>query len=350
MIAGGFMAFSLELTFTGIAAFIQTDEEAPIYVIMPGLEGAKDALDGEALCPHNSYIEPNFEPCSVGGRTDPGVYFHRTSLKGQFVRIELTYAADAPLSTTYLPDSLIDMKVLLGDTLCSVNKDVLTRTSPPRPAFVMTQVLLPANGTFDACEDDGWSVDQVDGGYGTPIAGPLAHAVRLTFENLTKAVALLEPMDGTPSSYVELTPKSGAWSYVSLINTCKDLDPQEPKSLRDRDFKWYFELLDDDSRLTILALIGNDDLPVPRYIPPNGVIQVKSLYPVVLENGGHDCFPAQMAAYSENDGDQLLRRKAIRDLRDEERRRKAERAYGKAKVGGKDAISKRQQEKPAEPG
>jgi hypothetical protein len=344
------MAFSLELTFTGIAAFVQTDEAAPIYVIMPGLEGAKDALDGEALCPHNSYIEPNVEPC-LHKKVDPGVSFHRTSLKGKFVRFELTFDASASASSSsYLPDSLIDMKVLLGDTLCSVNRDVLARTSPPRPSFVMTQVLLQPNGKFDACKEYGWSVDQVDEDYGAPVNGPLAHAVTVTYSNLSKAVAILEPMDGAAPTTIDLAPGANVqWSYVSLVNTCKDLDPQETTSLRDRDFKWYFELLDEDSKLTIANLIGNDDLPVPRYIPKGGVIIVESASPfVVIENGGHDCFPAQMAAYSKSDFDRRLRRKAIRNERDDERKRKAKPAYGGAEVAGTDGTTKPHGEKPVE--
>src|SRR5437588_49073 len=110
------MAFDLELTFTGIAAFIPNpyysdgDEyEVPVYVIMPGVEGAKDALDDEPLCPHNSYIEPG-----VMGLA-------RTSLKGTIVSFDLDYGGTTPnYQYTELPKELINLGTLLKK-LCVVD-------------------------------------------------------------------------------------------------------------------------------------------------------------------------------------------------------------------------------------
>jgi hypothetical protein len=308
------MSFSLQLSFTGIVAFIQLIEYGPVYLVMPGLEGAKDALDDEPLCPHNSYIELDKRYAEVP--LTPGKNFDRTSLKGQVVTFQLAYEAGTPNAATDLPDELIDMQVLLGE-LCILNQDVLARTSPPRPAFVMTQVELPPGeytGHSDAAEE--WSIDQVDPRYGEAIDDVLAHEVWLTITNLTAASAILTPMDGaTPPVALALTPKDGnANVYAQLVNTCKEVPDSEPRTYRDRDFKWYFELLDHDIKKTIADLIGYDDLPIPRYVATYESREKESKH-VTSANGGHDCFPAQMAGYGSSSQAQLRGRHRRRHAR-----------------------------------
>jgi hypothetical protein len=277
------MPFDLHLSFTGIAAFVQITEDTPVWVVMPGLDGPKDALDGEPLCPHNSYIE-------LDGKM--------TSLKGQVVTFDLAYAGSPSHGSSYLPYELIDMQVLLGE-LCVIDRAIVAQTSPPRPAFVMTQVLLPP-GEFSTVKEYGWSIDQVDASYGAQIKGTLAHVVTLTIKNLTSAKALLEAMDGTGTTCIDLTPP-GASSDVNaqLVNTCKELGPSEERTWRDRDFKWYFELLEKEVKLAIVELIENEDLPIPRYTPEDNVYSARFRQNIlVVTVGGHDCFPAQMAGYS----------------------------------------------------
>lgn len=279
------MPFDLTLSFTGIAAFVQLTEE-PICVVMPGLDGPKDALDGEALCPHTSYLDQPDDEDERDCNNAAGVDFKRTPLKGQIVTFDLT--PDGGDCYSGLPPQVMDMRLLLDD-LCVINGDIVEKTSPPRPAFVMTQVFLPA-GDFDSAKEKGWRVKHLPG-HGASLAGPLIHDLYLTVRNLTRASAILTAMDGSGRSCVSLTPDDGCSPVaIQLVNTCKELSYPYEEAIRDRDFKWYYELLDRQAQRDITGLIGNDDLPIPRH---------RSSYSpaVVGGSGSHDCFPAQISPY-----------------------------------------------------
>jgi hypothetical protein len=291
------MAFDLELTFTGIAAFIPNpyysdgaEDEVPFYVIMPGVEGAKDALDDEPLCPHNSYIEP--------GVMGPA----RTSLKGTIVSFDLDYGGETPnYQATALPKELINLGTLL-DKLCVVDFDVLEPDSPPRPASVMTQILLP-EGDFDKNLDLGcWCIDPL--GQGNGITGQIAHVVSIKWTSLEKARMIIADMDGTDEIEKCWSQENGVIS-LSFVNTCKETpDLLKPyKARRDRDFKWYYELLTKPARDEIVALLENQDLPIPRYCTEStgkGALAraLKERLELEFLVLSHDCFPGQMASYA----------------------------------------------------
>jgi hypothetical protein len=284
------MAFDLVLRFTGIAAFItnqnyREDDDVSVYVIMPGVEGAKDALDDEPLCPHNSYVEPGLRKQE------------RTSLKGTIVTFDLSYCDDDPptYECTALPKELIDVRTLLAD-LCVVDLDVLETSSPPRPDFVMTQVLLP-EGDFDCMPDGYWCIDPL--GNGKPIKGPIAHTVCIKWTGLERASMTLTKMDGTGEDGTSWSPPGGVVT-LKFVNTCKETpDLEGSKSIRDRDFKWYYELLTKSAKKDITDGLSTKDLPIPRYCTESAdkgaLAQVLSERKALVLS--HDCFPAQMASY-----------------------------------------------------
>jgi hypothetical protein len=291
------MSFKLTLTFTGIAAFIPNpnyddgdENDVLVYVIMPGVEGAKDALDDEPLCPHNSYIEP--------GLLGPD----RTSLKGTIVTFDLDYCGKAPnYKRTGLPTQLINLGTLL-DTLCVVDTAVLDPESPSRPALVMTQVLLP-EGDFDYEPDNAyWCVDPL--GSGKKIKDRIAHEVSITWTDLQEARMTLTKMDGTDETEYCWSQRD-ATICLTFVNTCKETpDMKKPyKATRDRDFKWYYELLTKEAKDGIVKLLETQDLPIPRYCTKStakgalaGALRKRvKENPLVLS---HDCFPGQMPTYA----------------------------------------------------
>jgi hypothetical protein len=287
------MVFDLTLTFTGIAAFIPNPhydyndpKDNQFFVIMPGVEGAKNALDDEPLCPHKSYIEPCLDP-----------KIDLTSLKGKIVSFELIYDQEPTYPTQVLPKILTNLGTLL-DKLCRVDDRVLDLESPPRPDFVMTQILLPV-GYCDSDSAANWSVDKL--GTGTKIPGPIAHEVYVKLTGLKSATAVLTRMDGTGKTTLTLTPEYTNLVSLRFVNTCKE-EPEmrkKAKSVRDRDFKWYYELLTPQAKNDIQKVILNGDLPIPKYYEKSN--RAATLAEVLTARrllvAQHDCFPAQMANY-----------------------------------------------------
>jgi hypothetical protein len=267
------MSFSLKITFSGICAFFpitDSDDESGTFVVMPGLEGARNALDDEPLCPHNCYLSSSIQQLP----NHP-----RISLKGKRLVFHLDYVC--PPRVTDLPQEAIGMQQLFGN-YCIVNPGIFSRRSPPRPSFVMTQVLLPP-GAFCASIDPLWQIGALPGGGGSDIHGSIAHEVVFFVAELDRAWISVHNLDGSrpvPDA-IELLQKDGRVE-LTIENTCEELQLLAPKEkvFRDRDFKWYYELLDDSIKGTIKGNLGISDLPIPRH-----------QYAHV--GGDHDCFPAK---------------------------------------------------------
>jgi len=274
--------FTLYVTFSGICAFIPIAKPTPkrrTFVVMPGLEGAGNALDDEPLCPHDCYLRS--PRAALYGE------IYQLPLKGKRVKFLLEHAGEPDVSE--LPDEAIDMKSLFGK-YCVLNPGIFKRRSPPRPSFIMTQVILPV-GKFGSTTDRPWTLDAVVGGGGQALVGAtIAHEVVFSVNNLIKASLRLETLDGSQVALdgvpqAQELPLYAKKSKVELRieNTCKDLELLGPgqKPLRDRDFKWYYELLDEGVKQTIREKLGSDDLPIPRW-------------PGYSVAGDHDCFPARV--------------------------------------------------------
>jgi hypothetical protein len=276
--------FTLYVTFSGICAFVPIANPTPkkrTFVIMPGLEGAGNALDDEPLCPHDCYLRSPVELYK-------GVY--QVPLKGKRVTFKLQHAHKADV--TDLPKEAIDMKALFG-SYCVLDPGIFRRKSPPRPSFVMTQVILPA-GKFDRSPAAPWSIDAVVGGGGQPMAGAtVAHEVIFSVNNLVKASLRFKSLDGSQVN-LDGWPQTQQLDFdasnnrLRIENTCKDLEllgpSQNPR--RDRDFKWYYELLDEGIKRKIKDALGSGDLPIPRT-------------PGFHVAGDHDCFPARVGYHSD---------------------------------------------------
>jgi hypothetical protein len=271
--------FTLYVTFSGICAFVpnpKATEKKQTFVIMPGLDGAGNALDDEPLCPHDCYLKSTYSLYDD---------IYQIPLKGKRVRFVLRHASKP--DTTDLPEEAIDMKSLFG-RYCVLNPGIFKRRSPPRPSFVMTQVILPA-GKFARETDAPWSIEAVVGGGGQAmVSAAIAHQVIFSVNNLVKASVRLESLDGSRATLdgLPLHAKKGK-VHLRIENTCKDLEllgpQQQPR--RDRDFKWYYELLDEDVKQTIRERLLSDDLPIPR----------SAAFHVA---GDHDCFPARVGYQS----------------------------------------------------
>jgi len=273
------MSFNLELNFSGIAAFIPTDDyDYPIAVVMPGLDREKTSLDDEELCPHNSYLDWT-------GR--------KRALKGRFVTLEVDYEQSPGYLPPQLPKELINLGITLKE-LCVLDPGLLKYTSPPRPELVMTRILLPAGAEYTAPQNNpGWKVDPL--GNGHAVEGAIAHTVSVRYTGLTSATACLEAMDDSVEpEELPLIPDDGTEVIVNFTNTCKELpsSPKHRKGLRDRDFKWYYELLSHEAKDKIAEIIDRDsrDLPIPRRMNPmNQSIMTVAIF---------DCYPGQMGNYT----------------------------------------------------
>jgi hypothetical protein len=269
------MSFDLEVRITGICAFIPNDDSAAgaykLCVVMPGGDGARFALDDELLCPHTSWIES----------PDGSVALPKTSLRGMRVRFKVTpkkasgYPEVDPVK--FGASKLADLSAVCGDYL---SLDPAIFSFPPR-GDIMTQVLL-REGDPDYYSDGGrWSIGYMKGGSAT-VSQDLTHEFILNLKQLDDAKLLLEPYSGGQTA-ISLAPHSGRGPVrVRLVNTCKEAEPQAvEEAMRDRDFKWYYELMNEAVREDIRTDLRNDrgDLPFPRYV--SNLI------------GGHNCFPAR---------------------------------------------------------
>lgn len=269
------MAFDLELTVTGICAFVQneiTSGRHRVCLAMPSTDIEKNALDDEPLCPHECYIEQGY-----------GFARTKTSIKEQRVTFEyreLDPEANPPLDR--LPIATYDDPGLLN----LIDTGVDNRTDPSMVSFsrppslpVMSQIFLD-KGWIDLSDDEGhWAIAPND-----PRGVRAAHEVIITLRGLETARAVLQPFNYYLSTYIDLTP-SAEISKVALriVNTCErsvyprstSYPTRSPR--RDRDFKWYYELLKDPGSI----IEGNKDLQIPRYMSPQLI-------------GGNNCFPARL--------------------------------------------------------
>jgi|SRR5579864_3493894 len=278
------MSFDLEVRITGICAFVPNDDTAAgAYkwcVVMPGGDAARFALDDELLCPHTSWIEP----------LDDSVALPKTSLRGMRVRFKVKAKKPTGGSKVKGPQAagpeLADLRDVCGGYL---NLDPAIFSFPPR-WDIMTQVLLREGDLSDYSTGTVWDIDYLSGGKATQ--KDLTHEVILTIKQLDDAKLLLEPYTGGQTA-ISLVPLSaGKKARVRLSNTCKEAEPNAAgeQALRDRDFKWYYELMDEGTRKKIKEEIGFSELPFPRY--------------KVHLIGGQNCFPVRSAKvkfYSPNE-------------------------------------------------
>lgn len=300
------MSFDLEVRFTGICAFVPNLDTTPgayrMCLVMPGGDGARFALDDELLCPHTSWIES----------PDGSVTLPKTPLRGMRVRFNVTFEDPSTSSEVEFPTGggvdLADLEKVCGDYL---NLDPAIFSFPPR-GDIMTQVLLREGELDYYANETQWDIDPpLTGGTATKNQ-TLTHEVILHLNLLSKATLVLEPYTGGLIE-ISLAPSSGGGGLgkVRLANGCKDARPSvtSEQALRDRDFKWYYELMDEATRLEIVADLGTQstDLPLPRYSHAHLL-------------GGQDCFPVRSAAVNFNSpgaGGQLERARALLARRDE---------------------------------
>jgi hypothetical protein len=257
------MSFNLEITFTGICGFVSNSDpdlkKVPrVCVVMPSTDVGRNAIDGEPLCPHECYIEQGY-----------GFALTKTSLKGK--RLKFQFDSE-PIT---LPMAMHDVPGLIevsksGNNPGNVDPSVVSNKIPPL-GYVMSQVWINA-GTPDVktASKSHWVIDPND------TAGVLvAHELRFTLASLTKASALLSPFDESQVVNIDLTPSTGVSTVaLRIVNTCARGTSFQYDAYRDRDFKWYHELMDPNT----VSLDPSRDLNIPR-----------SLRDFI---GGNNCFPA----------------------------------------------------------
>lgn len=249
--------FDLQITITGICAFVEnTLSTGPrICVVMPGTDVDRNAADDESLCPHESYIEQGFGRIPLRG--------YRLSFDLQ--EISPNPVINLPLTTaTTTAIGLIDF---VDSGVQNPPNPAVVSAAPPAP--VMAQMVLDKGNISFTPEGRSWHFDP---------AGPdlgVAHEVIVTLTQLQSAAAVLSPFNGSRSTKLDLTMPTGTVK-LKVVNTCTRRSFSSGEPSRDRDFKWYYELI----QPTIS--IRHDDLKIPR-----------TRFSLI---GGNNCFPTRLGS------------------------------------------------------
>jgi hypothetical protein len=255
------MAFDLEITFTGICGFVSNSNadlsKIPrVCVVMPSTDVGRNAIDGEPLCPHECYIEQGY-----------GFAITKTSLKVKRLKFQSDPAPiDLPTAKKDTP-GLIDVSQSSGYSI-QIDPSVVSKAPPDH---VMSQIWINAGTPEVKAAQSHWVIDPA------PAASAgvrVAHELKLTLASLTDAHALLSPFDESQVMDINLTPPTGVSTVaLRIVNTCVRGTSFQYDAFRDRDFKWYYELMKIQSGLDLSL-----DLNIPR-----------SRRDFI---GGNNCFPA----------------------------------------------------------
>jgi hypothetical protein len=251
--------FDLKITITGICAFVENSlgTGPRVLVVMPSTDVDRNAADDEPLCPHESYLEQGLT---------------RFPLKGY--RVSFDVQEDGLLN---LPIPL-PLPIATSDNVGLINfgdsgypgdpdPDMVSVSSVPK-APVITQIELENGSIGFIPEGRKWQLNTARPGVA------VAHEVVVTLAQLKSASMILKAFNGSQST-VDLTPATTASKVeLKIVNTCRRSISPVSDPHRDRDFKWYYELL--APAIGILS----DDLPIPR----TGVSLI----------GGNNCFPTRL--------------------------------------------------------
>jgi len=262
------MGFELRVTIAGICAFVENKNEVGprVCVVMPSADSYRNALDDEVLCPHESYIEQGFA-------------FGRTYLTKQRVKFIVGGGDNKPIelplkTATKDKTGLIDLKCSpIFSTLPDTDPSIVYTSKQPAQ-IVMAQILLEKGSITFPQQNYFWDFCP-----NSERPGFLpAHEVVVTLAGLDCAKIVLEPFSGYGSFTIDVTPRLGISKVdLRIVNTCEKLNYPFKEPYRDRDFKWYYELVSNSGD----ALKKNGDLPIPRFKIPQLI-------------GGNNCFPARL--------------------------------------------------------
>ncbi len=257
------MAFNLEVTFSGICAYVPNADDGSkdrICLVMPGGEGFF-ALDNECLCPHVSYVES-----SAGSATS----FSRSSLGGYRVRFEI-YPKENNNGVVVMPEDIaLNKPAELAKMESAIAKPEtdpdIVDVDPPR--VVLTQIMLGMGKLSLANYDHKWRIRSLEGEY---YESYLAHDVILSLKGLDAASLEFEALGGRKGRLpLRLTPSdAGGQVRIKMANSCTyaELNKEPP---RDRDFKWYYNLLAAGQRKAIRKLLNDrirEDTGNDQYSP-----------------------------------------------------------------------------------
>ena len=224
---------------------------------MPGTDVDRNAADDEPLCPHESYLEQGLTRFPLRG--------YRVSFSVQEEEGSQNLPLPLPLPVATSDNvGLINFKDLgfPGDP----DPDMVSVTSAPK-APVVAQIELENGSLSFVPEGRKWNLNPAK----PDVA--VAHEVVVTLAQLKSATMTLKPFNGAQST-VDLTPTTATSVELKIVNTCKRSISPVKDPHRDRDFKWYYELLSPP------AGILSDDLLIPR----TGVSLI----------GGNNCFPTRL--------------------------------------------------------
>lgn len=259
------MTFNLEITITGICGFVENSKGTipRVCVVMPS-DVNRSAHDDEPLCPHECYIEQGY-----------GFARTKTSILGQRVDFVVGGQSDPPIKLPIATnDDIGIISVADSGIKDPVNPGVVSM--PPRETLVKAQVLLNY-GIVDVMEAGGhWAIME-----GDQNGVRVAHELRVTLRGLDSAILWLYPFTREQPTAVNFTPPAGISTVaLRIVNTCvrKTYLPRR-ESLRDRDFKWYYQLLTQP----LGGSLGNKDLPIPRFLRGSLI-------------GGNNCFPGHLGS------------------------------------------------------
>ncbi|MDP9121221.1 MAG: hypothetical protein M3O15_07615 [Acidobacteriota bacterium] len=238
--------FNLKITITGVCAFVplKNENDYKYCVVMPSTDTDRLAVDGEPLCPHESFIEQGF-----------GFDVARRSL----ARLRLWFETDPPNGDLSLAAATNNTPGLayIRDAYASAGStasEIVSRDKTP-PPHIRTQVFL-RDGEPDYRLHDDWYFEYKASTF------KLAHQVAIYLNNLDTARAVLQPLSSSGNAdrtYIDLTPDDGRTVRLLIVNTCARGGGLPAKQSKiDRDFKWYYELLKDRPPES------DADLPVPR--------------------------------------------------------------------------------------
>jgi hypothetical protein len=286
------MAFNVRVSFTGICSFIPNTKpgeyRVKLAVVLPDGRGTVND-DGTVKPPRssfNNYLRRHLAFISCLARdlvAGNGLSEDVTGL-WYLDKYRITFKAQGADNPFLLDlDGLANLEKIIpgyGPDGGHVSK---------KPSKLAAQVLIE-KGKVSWKETKGNWVFPNTISKSDPITGSLSDTVYLDFQDLTSFAIVATPLDGGAPEVWNFTPPNGKSVAITIANLCDTNPLQWPEvadgsiTPPDRDFEWYYELVDETKKEALGAKLFGLPLPIPYPIKGDG-------------NGqGMDCLPSRNAA------------------------------------------------------
>lgn len=286
------MAFELRVTFSGLCMFVRNTRDPSRYaVLMPDARGAGRPLkDNRHGAPHVGYVRLDMANLMPGLPVGDGDAPHASGplyeavhrFRRQWLDFGLRDGGAIDTDLQYVPD----VSEYAPDTALIPN---LFGDAPPSELGFRT---ILSGGRLEGLRGDkSWTIPPTLNPGGRPFSGHFSGYMVWTrsvdADSLTISVADFDDGTGARATKLEVRPVNGVVE-MKVANLCSDnplewLDLPIRTTSEDRDFRWFFELLEARGRTPIREILhraGDVELP----------------FPSEGSRGGDDCIITHIAA------------------------------------------------------